>query len=264
MKLRIGLASPSFPFSVQEGVLKVKAFLSDASAQGAEIICFPESFIPGLRGQELNIPLHNQKHLEQALLEICESAEYNNIATIVGMDWETENGLQNVVFVISENGKIQGCQTKNQIPPDEEGIYIAGNNRQIFEVKGVKFGIVICHEGWRYPESVRWAARRGASIVFHPHFAGSDRKGNRRKLWGEAGAPFFEKAMICRSLENNIYFASVNYALRYQETATSLIDPDGNCIAYQPFGQEGLLVSDIDISKANGLLAARFSPELYL
>ena len=29
--------------------------------------------------------------------------------------------------------------------------------------------------------------------------------------------------MLLRSLENTIWFASVNYALRYQESATSLI-----------------------------------------
>ena len=27
------------------------------------------------------------------------------------------------------------------------------------------FGVAICHEGWRYPETVRWAARRGAHVV---------------------------------------------------------------------------------------------------
>jgi hypothetical protein len=26
------------------------------------------------------------------------------------------------------------------------------------------FGVAICHEGWRYPETVRWAARRGAQV----------------------------------------------------------------------------------------------------
>ncbi len=33
----------------------------------------------------------------------------------------------------------------------------------------MKFGVAICHEGWRYPETVRWAAVRGAKVVFHPH-----------------------------------------------------------------------------------------------
>jgi predicted amidohydrolase len=39
----------------------------------------------------------------------------------------------------------------------------------MFQAGPLTFGIVICHEGWRYPETVRWAARRGAHVVFHPH-----------------------------------------------------------------------------------------------
>ncbi len=64
-----------------------------------------------------------------------------------------------------------------------------------------------------------------------------------------------------RSLENTIYFASVNYALRFQESATSLIDPTGKCQAYLPYGQEGLLVQAIDVEEATGLLAIRYAPE---
>ena len=43
---------------------------------------------------------------------------------------------------------------------------------------------------------------------------------------------YYEKAMMMRSRENTIYFASVNYALRFQESATSLIAPSGECQAY--------------------------------
>ncbi len=48
--------------------------------------------------------------------------------------------------------------------------------------------------------------------------------------------------MMMRSIENTIYFASVNYALRFQESATSLIAPSGRCQAHLPYGQEGVLV----------------------
>jgi hypothetical protein len=30
--------------------------------------------------------------------------------------------------------------------------------------------VVICREGFRYPETVRWAARHGAQVVFRPHY----------------------------------------------------------------------------------------------
>jgi hypothetical protein len=69
--------------------------------------------------------------------------------------------------------------------------------------------------------------------------------------------------MLLRSMENTIYFASVNYALRFQESATCLIAPSGRCQAYVPYGQEGVLVQAIDVEAATGLLATRYAPERY-
>ena len=68
----------------------------------------------------------------------------------------------------------------------------------------------------------------------------------------------------CRHRENTIYFASVNYALPFQESATSLIAPSGRCLAYLPYGQEGVLVQGINVEEATGLLAARYAPERYV
>jgi hypothetical protein len=69
--------------------------------------------------------------------------------------------------------------------------------------------------------------------------------------------------MVCRSIENAIYFASVNYGMRFQESATSLIDPSGRCQAHLPYGQAGVLVQKIDLEAATGLLARRFAPDRY-
>jgi apolipoprotein N-acyltransferase len=66
-----------------------------------------------------------------------------------------------------------------------------------------------------------------------------------------------------RSIENAIYFASVNYGVRFQESATSLIAPSGQLQAYLPYGQEGVLVQAIKVEEATGLLAQRFAPERY-
>lgn len=85
----------------------------------------------------------------------------------------------------------------------------------------------------------------------------------RLEEWGAASSPYYEKAMMMRSRENTIYFASVNYALEYQEAATSLIAPSGECQAYLPYGEEGVLVQDIDLEKATGLLAMRYAPDRY-
>jgi predicted amidohydrolase len=237
--------------------------MSEASAQGAEIVCFPEAYLPGLRGQDFEVLPWNQTQQDRALQALTEWARTYRLVTICGMEWITNFGRQIVAVVLNARGQIQGYQTKNQLDPIEDQFYVPGNIRRLFEINGIKFGIAICHEGWRYPETVRWAAARGAKIVFHPHHTGSDLGGVRLTHWGSADGPYYEKGMMMRSIENTIYFASVNYALRFQESATSLIRPSGECQAHLPYGHEGVLVQEIKIQEATGLLAARYAPERY-
>jgi predicted amidohydrolase len=261
--LRVGLAATRNAPSIEERLRAADRFLAEAAAEGAAIVCFPETYIPGLRGQDFDVPPHDQQRQQAALEAICASAERHHVAAIVGMEWESAKGLHNVAFVISREGAVLGYQAKNQIPPEEEPFYVPDGQRRLFEIDGVPFGITICHEGWRYPESVRWAAARGARIVFHPQLTGSDRTGPTLTRWGDPAAPYYEKAMTLRSAENSIYFASVNYAMRFQESATTLMGPDGNLLAHVPYGQEQLLMCDVDLSLATGLYAKRFNPAFY-
>jgi len=259
----IALASPCIAASLDAGLDKIKRFLSEASAQGAEIVCFPEAYLPGLRGQDVDVLPFDQMQQERALQAVAQWARTYGVATILGMERLTAAGRQIVAFVIDAQGQVQGYQTKNQLAPTEDQFYVPGHTRRLFEINGIKFGVVICHEGWRYPETVRWAAVRGAKIVFHPHHTGSDQAGVRLAQWGATSGPYYEKAMMMRSIENTIYFASVNYALRFQESATSLIAPSGQCQAYLPYGQEGVLVQTINVEEATGVLATRYAPERY-
>jgi predicted amidohydrolase len=259
----IALASPRVASTFDDGLHKIDRLLAEASAQGAEIVCFPEAYLPGLRGQDFEVLHWDEAQQERALQAVAQSARTHAVATILGMEKLTPAGRQIAACVIDAQGRIQGYQTKNQLDPSEDPFYVPGDTRQLFEINGTKFGVAICHEGWRYPETVRWAAVRGAKIVFHPHQTGSDREGVLLTQWGAAGEPYYEKAMMMRSKENTIFFASVNYAMRFQESATSLIDPSGQCQAYLPYGQEGVLVQAVKVEEATGLLATRYAPERY-
>jgi len=259
----IALASPGIAATLDEGLGKIKQLLSEAAAQGAQIVCFPEAYLPGLRGQDFDVLPFDLPQQERALQAVAQWSRTYAVATILGMERLTPAGRQIVAVVIDAQGQIQGFQTKNQLDPTEDQFYVPGSTRRLFEINRVKFGVAICHEGWRYPETVRWAAMRGAKIVFHPHHTGSDQTGVRLTQWGAAGGPYYEQAMMMRSRENTIYFASVNYALRFQESATSLIAPSGECQAYLPYGQEGVLVQAINVEEATGLLAMRYAPKRY-
>ena len=235
--------------------------MDDASARGAEIVCFPEAYLPGLRGQDFDVPSFERDDEFRALFEVGAHARQCRIAVILGMEHISDDGRLIAAFVFGADGQLLGLQTKNQLDPSEDRFYIPGTTRRVFEVNGVKFGVVICHEGWRYPETVRWAATRGAKIVFHPSLTGYTRGGGPKlTTFGSTDAPYYENAMRCRSIENTIYFASVNYAVPYPEAATALIGPSGECQAFLPYGEEGVLVAEIDVAAATGLIASRYAP----
>jgi predicted amidohydrolase len=259
----VALASPSIASSIDEGLRRTDALVVKAAAAGAQIVCFPEAYLPGLRGMDFDVcPFDDGEH--RRVLEVASDlARQHRIAIILGTENITSAGRQIAAVVIDRDGAVLGTQTKNQLDPTEESHYVPGTTRQIFEVDGVKFGIAICHEGFRYPETVRWAATRGARVVFHPHLTGSDRQGRRLEHWGDPAAPYYEQAMRLRAIENTIYFASVNYALQFQESATSIIRPDGTCQAFLPYGEEGVLVQTIDLEAATGKIASRYAPDRY-
>jgi hypothetical protein len=49
----------------------------------------------------------------------------------------------------------------------------------------------------------------------------------------------------------------VNFASAGSPSTSAVVRPDGTLLSYQPYGKRGLLVADIDISEATGLLASR-------
>jgi len=281
---RVALASLGRADSVAHGVEKIGDVLSRCAREEVAIACFPETYLPGLRGAGDVLPDPDQQSMENALCELRRLCRTHAVAAIVGMEWLSSLGLENRAVVIAATGRMLGYQAKNQLTPGcESECYVPGTTRRMFQVDGVKFGIVICHEAWRYPETVRWAAVRGARIVFQPQHTGSDRpmtvfpedtsalhatdeptsvRGKQRNdnmRWGES---FYEKAMVCRAQENSIYFASVNRALKHPNSATSLIAPNGRLADFVPYGKEDLLIADIDLTKATGLYAHRLRPEL--
>ncbi len=91
------------------------------------------------------------------------------IAVILGTERLDGNQLLITARVTNRDGTFAGFQDKVQLDPSEESTYARGAERRVFQCGELTFGVVICHEGWRYPETVRWAVRHGAQVVFHPH-----------------------------------------------------------------------------------------------
>ena len=254
--VRIALANLRLPATPDESITLAEQAIAQASQQGARIICFPECFVPGYRVGK-PVPPPDPVFLERAWSGIAAAAAKANIAVILGTERFVDGALVLTALVINQDGSIAGFQDKVQLDPSEESAYTAGSGRRVFQAGPVTFGIVICHEGWRYPETVRWAARRGAHIVFHPHFGEAEGNSYRPTTYADPANTFHEAAALCRAAENTCYFATVNCASPGSPTTSAIARPDGTLLSFQPNGEAGLLIADIDITTATGFLAAR-------
>jgi len=254
---RIALANLRYPATPAESVTLAEEAIAQASIERAGLICFPECFVPGYRGLGKSPPPPDPAFLERAWSAIAAAAAKASLAVILGTERIVDGALLATALVINRDGTIAGFQDKVQLDPSEESTYSFGSGRRIFQTGALTFGVVICHEGWRYPETVRWAARRGAQVVFHPHFHVAEPGSYVPSSFADPANSFHEKAMLCRAAENTCYFASVNYASDGSPTTSAVVRPDGTLLSYQPYGKEGLLIADIDLSAATGLLAAR-------
>lgn len=257
---RIALANLPFPSTAEKSISSAEQAIAQASQEGAGIICFPECFVPGYRGIGKAIPPPDEAFLNRAWSTIAVAAAKAGIAVILGTERIVGQQLLATALVIQPDGSIAGFQDKVQIDPSEEGTYGQGSDRTIFEIGPLKFGVVICHEGWRYPETVRWAVRQGAQIVFHPHFHEAEPGSYVPSTFADPANTFHEKAILCRAAENTCYFASVNFAGAAAPTTSAIAQPDGTLLAFQPYGNPGLLIADIDLTAATGLLASRYKP----
>jgi predicted amidohydrolase len=257
---RIALANIRFPTSPEQSIRSVIDAIENAAIAGAEIVCFPECFVPGYRAAGKQVPPPDAEFLEHAWSTIAREAGKRRIAVILGTERIVDGALLATALVINSDGSRAGFQDKVQIDPSEEGLYSPGADRQIFRVGSLTFGIVICHEGWRYPETVRWAARRGAQVVFHPQFHEAEAGLFRPTAFGDPLNTFHEKAALCRAAENTCYFATVNYASVGSPTTSAIVNPDGTVLSFQAYGEEGLLIGDLDLDVATGLLASRYKP----
>ncbi len=256
---RIALANIRYPATPEESVRLAEDAIAAAGAEHAGIVCFPECFVPGYRVGKA-APAPDEAFLESAWSAVSSAAARAGVAVILGAERVHDDRRYLTALVINPDGTFAGLQDKVQLDPSEDEIYSPGCGRRVFRVGPLTFGIVICHEGWRYPETVRCAARQGAQVVFHPHFHEPDPGGYAPSTFADPRNSFHEKAALCRAAENTCFFATVNCAMRGSPTTSAVARPNGELLAYQPYGKEGLLVADVDLAEATGLLAKRLRP----
>lgn len=258
--IRLAVASVPFPTDLDAAVRAVVDAVGSAAEQRADLLCLPEACLPGHRLGPHPVLDHRQQDLDEAICEVRRAVRAAGVVTVLGTEGVTPHGRVLLATVLDADGTLLGHQAKTQLAPEEEAHYVPGSGRRVFHAAGVTFGVAICHEAFRHPETVRAAVRAGAQIVCHPHYAATDAE--RPPLrWGDPANPYNEAAVRCRAIENTVFMASANYALPDQASASAVIGPDGTLRGHVPYGRAAPLVVTIDPAEATGAMAHRYRPD---
>ncbi len=254
------MASTPLTATLAEAVPAAVAAVEAAGRLGAAIVCLPETGLPGHRMQKREIENATAAAIDAAVDEVAAAARRARVVTIVGIERPTPAGREIVEVVIGADGKRLGEQAKTQVDPSEEIHYVASRRRRVFEAAGVTFGVVICHESFRYPEITRGLVLAGARIIFAPHYV-TTKDGSLPTRWLDPASPYNEKALLCRAMENTVFVAAANAAAPDQGSATCIVGPDGALVTSVGYGHVGVVAADLDLARATRLIARRWSPE---
>ena len=172
-------------FNVEE----TKRLISDADAQGAEIVCFPELGLTAYSCQDLFTQQLLIEEAEQGLISLMNDTRKLDIISIVGLPVQVGGLLLNCAAVI-QHGQLLGIVPKTYLPNygefyekrwfasaqdlNDTEIYLAGSpvlvssRPKVFQTsEGVKFGVEICEDVWAPIPPSNKLSLAGADIIFN-------------------------------------------------------------------------------------------------
>lgn len=243
--IRIGIAQVPPTPELPANLAKALQYVDLAADQGVDLVCFPETHLPGYRVGILDPDVPpDEAGLAAALEAIAERCRARGIGACVGTETPVPGGKPyNSAVVVGRDGEVLARHHKSMLTPRDAQGYSAGSGPTQFDFDGVPMGLVICFEGFRFPETTRVLARDGAKVVLHPQF--------NHVLSGAAWKlPVHEALLVARAAENTLFFVSANMAHPRNNCRSLVIEPDGLVQAASELGREMLVVADLDLGKA--------------
>lgn len=239
--IRIGVAQVPPTPDLNKNFDKTLEYAEKAADRGVELLCFPEAHLPGYRVGTLatDVPC-DAEALARATEQISTKCRELSIGIILGTETPNPGGKPfNSALVIDQNGETIALHHKSKLTPKDALAYTPGTGPTLFAFKDIPMGVVICFEGFRFPETTRELAKGGAKIVFHPQF-------NHVLPGMEWKLPVHEALIVARAAENTIYFVSANMSHPRNNCRSLVIAPDGLIQEASVLAQEMLLVADLD------------------
>jgi 5-aminopentanamidase len=143
--VRIGACqTPEILGDVDAAVCCIRGFCAQAKREGADLLLFPECFLQGYLVTEAHLRLH--------ALDLG-SARFRSVAArladvtpvlVIGVIERSGGRLFNSAVVL-DHGQVSGVYRKTHLTPGET-LFCPGNEYPVFDVRGLRYGVNICHD----------------------------------------------------------------------------------------------------------------------
>jgi NAD+ synthase (glutamine-hydrolysing) len=219
---------------------------AEATAAGADLVCFPELAVTGYPPEDLVLrPAFVADNL--AALRDLATRSAGGCAVLVGFVDHTDRGLHNAAGLLS-GGQVVARYHKVQLPNygvfDEQRYFVPGESACPVRLASSALGISVCEDAWmRGQPWTRYAAERTAVI---PNINGSPYHRNK----------IAERLAVCRARarETGAWIVYVNLVGGQDELVfdggSMVVAPDGELAWHAAMFDEDLLVVDIDVPEA--------------
>jgi predicted amidohydrolase len=205
-----------------------------------DIIVLPEMWTTAYKLQ--SIKDYCDKNGQPTLSILKELSVHNNVNIVCGSFANMKNNhVYNTAYVINRLGNIVGEYNKIhlfKLMKEDEHI-THGNSVCVFELDGIKCGIIICYD-LRFPELARKLTLMGIELLFVP------------AQWPKARRDHWVTLLRARAIENQIYVVAVNCAGASEESefagSSMIINPWGEIVIETDY-REQIAKATIDLQK---------------
>lgn len=230
--------------NVKHNVEKATAYIKEAAANGADLICLPESFNVGYFGYDVPTMKTFAETLDgftiTKMKDLAKNLKVHLIAPI--MFATTDGECENTAVFIDDEGEVIGTYSKTHPVGDERKYLQRGKEYPVWDTKLGKIGILICYDVC-FPEASRILALKGAELVIVPS---AWRASYYFKEWWDIN-------LSCRALDNLLYIAAVNQCGATGKEIfagkTQVRNPIGELLSTCNVEEEKILYQQIDLSR---------------
>jgi deaminated glutathione amidase len=267
--MKIKIATCQFPTSsdITKNLQYVLKQMKSAVNLGAHLAHFPEACLSGYaRNDYKSFKGFDWDLINTSTHKVLNLARKLGLWVILGSahPLSGKNKPHNSLYIINNLGELVDRYDKMFCVGGKSGRdgdlahYSPGDHFCIFEIKGVRCGVLICHE-YRYPELFRVYKQQGVELMFHSyHTANIDKKNYQEKrsyvnsklhkLNRGSSLPeiLIPASMQAAAASNHMSISCSNSSARESCWASFFVRPDGIITGRLRKNVTGILISTLN------------------